>query len=160
MIHKCNDCDYKTPYKANYKRHVKKKHNIYKAPTNTHLQPEVVHSSTEIPQQVPGYQEPMKGYTTQQFDPRSIPQIQYNELNHQGYGPQTVKYSVNPVTNEDTDTETVSEADTEDQEEYNIYEILNDIHLAFDHLKDLREQYGKALPQLKQLDEEEMDNFL
>ena len=160
MIHKCNDCDYKTPYKANYKRHVKKKHNIYKAPTNTHLQPEVVHSSTEIPQQVPGYQVPMKGYTAQQFDPRSIPQIQYNELNHQGYGPQTVKYSVNPVTNEDTDTETVSEADTEDQEEYNIYEILNDIHLAFDHLKDLREQYGKALPQLKQLDEEEMDQFL
>merc|ERR1712240_532675 len=104
----------------------------------------------------------MKGswITTQQFDPRSIPQIQYNEENHQGYGPQTVKYSVNPVTNEDKDTETVSEADTEDQEEYNIYEIINDIHLAFDHLKDLREQYGKALPQLKQLDEEEMDNFL
>ena len=202
MIHKCNDCDYKTPYKANYKRHVKKKHNIYKAPTNTHLQPEVVHSSTEIPQHVPGYQVPMKGYTTQQFDPRSIPQIQYNEFNHQEYGPQhltgyqglqgsgvlhttqqydprakpqiqnnelkhegngpqtSVSYSVNPVTNEDLDTETVSEADTEDQEEYDIYEILNDIHLAFDHLKDLREQYRKALPQLKQLDEEEMDKFL
>ena len=27
-------------------------------------------------------------------------------------------------------------------------------------MKDLREQYGKALPQLKQLDEEEMDQFL
>ena len=163
MIHKCNDCDYKTPYKANYKRHVKKKHNIYKAPTNTHLQPEVVHSSTEIPQHVTSYREPMKGswITTQQFDPSSIPQIQYNEKNHQGYGPQTsTNYSVNPVANEDTDTETVSEADTEDQEEYNIYEILNDIHLAFDHLKDLREQYRKALPQLKQLDEEEMDKFL
>merc|ERR1711942_143267 len=76
-------------------------------------------------------------------------------------GPQTsTNYSVNPVANEDTDTETVSEADTEDQEEYNIYEILNDIHLAFNHLKDLREQYGKALPQLKQLDEEDMDQFL
>merc|ERR1711942_626091 len=76
-------------------------------------------------------------------------------------GPQTsTNYSVNPVANEDTDTETVSEPDTEDQEESNIYEILNDIHLAFDHLKDLREQYGKALPQLKQLDEEEMDKFL
>ena len=78
MIHKCNDCDYKTPYKANYKRHVKKKHNIYKAPTNTHLQPEVVHSSTEIPQHVTGYREPMKGswITTQQFDPSSIPAIE------------------------------------------------------------------------------------
>ena len=136
---------------------MKNKHSNHNAPTNTHLQPEVVHSSTEIPQHVTGYQEPMKGswITTQQFDPSSIPQIQYNEKNHQGYGPQT-----NPVANEDTDTETVSEADTEDQEEYNIYEILNDIHLAFDHLKDLREQYGKALPQLKQLDEEEMDKFL
>ena len=60
----------------------------------------------------------------------------------------------------ETDTETVSEADTEDLEEYDVYEILNDIYLAFNHLKDLREQYRKALPQLKQLDEEEMDRFL
>ena len=58
------------------------------------------------------------------------------------------------------DTETVSEADTEDLEEHDVYEILNDIHLAFNHLQDLRYQYEKALPQLKQLDEEEMDLFL
>ena len=101
-------------------------------------------------------------------DPRVRPQIQYNEQKHQGQGPQTsINYSVsqNPVTQEDneTDTETVSEADTEDlsdEEEYDVYEILNDIHLAFNHLKDLREQYRKALPQLKELDEEEMDQFL
>ena len=133
MIHKCNNCEYKTPYKANYNRHVKKKHSNQNAPTNTHLQPEVVHSSTEIPQHVTGYQEPMKGswITTQQFDPRSIPQIQYNEENHQGYGPQTsVSYSVNPVANEDTDTETVSEADTEDQEEYDIYQIGTSVVVA------------------------------
>merc|ERR1711872_396064 len=162
-MHQCNFCGYQSSRNYNLKVHVKNKHSNHNAPTNTHLQPEVVHSSTEIPQHVTGYQEPMKGswITTQQFDPSSIPQIQYNEKNHQGYGPQTsTNYSVNPVANEDTDTETVSEVDTEDQEEYNIYEILNDIHLAFDHLKDLREQYRKALPQLKQLDEEEMDKFL
>ena len=63
----------------------------------------------------------------------------------------------------ETDTETVSEADTEDLtdvEEHDVYEILNDISLTFNHLKDLREQYRKALPQLKELDEEEMDQFL
>ena len=27
-------------------------------------------------------------HTTQQYDPRSIPQIQYNEMNHQGHGRQ------------------------------------------------------------------------
>ena len=58
------------------------------------------------------------------------------------------------------DTETVSEADSEDQEEHDVYEILNDISLTFNHLKDLRELYRKALPQLKELDEEEMDQFL
>ena len=161
-MHQCPFCGYQSSRNYNLKVHVKNKHSNHNAPTNTHLQPEVVHSSTEIPQHVTGYREPMKGswITTQQFDPSSIPQIQYNEKNHQGYDPQTsTNYSVNPA-NEDTDTETVSEADTEDQEEYNIYEILNDIHLAFDHLKDLREQYRKALPQLKQLDEEEMDKFL
>ena len=156
-------------------RHVKNKHNIYKAPTNT-LQPEVAYTSREIPQHLTGYQvrqglphQSGSGglHTTQQYDPRVIPQFQYNELKHQGHGPQTsVNYSVsqNPVKNEDTDnetdTETVSEADTEDLEEHDVYEILNDISLAFNHLKDLREQYRKALPQLKELDEEEMDQFL
>ena len=175
MIHKCNNCEYQTPYKANYMRHVKNKHNIYKAPTNT-LQPEVAYTSREIPQHLTGYQvrqglphQSGSGvlHTTQQYDPRVRPQIQYNEQKHQGQGPQTsVNYSVsqNPVKNEDTDnetdTETVSEADTEDQEEHDVYEILNDISLAFNHLKDLREQYRKALPQLKELDEEEMDQFL
>ena len=196
---------------------MKNKHSNYKAPTNTLLQPEVAYSSTEIPQHITSYQLPVQSgsgvlHTTQQYDPRSIPQIQYNEINHgrqhltgyqvrqgvqngsgvlhttqqydprakpqiqynevkhKGQGPQTsANYSVTQksVTNEDTDnetdTETVSEADTEDisdVEEHDIYEIINDIHLAFNHLKDLREQYGKALPQLKQLDEEEMDQFL
>ena len=150
--------------------------NIHKAPTNTLLQPKVAYSSTENRQHLTGYQVPQQGipingsgvlHTTQQYDPRTIPQVQYNELKHQGHGPQTsVNYSVsqNPAKNEDTDnetdTETVSEADTEDLEEYDVYEILNDISLAFNHLKDLREQYRKALPQLKELDEEEMDQFL
>ena len=136
--------------------------NIHKAPTNTLLQPKVAYSSTENRQHLTGYQVPQQGipingsgvlHTTQQYDPRTIPQVQYNELKHQGHGPQTsVNYSVsqNPVKNEDTDnetdTETVSEADTEDLEEYDVYEILNDISLAFNHLKDLREQYRKALP--------------
>ena len=89
MIHKCNNCEYQTPYKANYRRHIKNKH--YKAPTNTLLQPEVAYSSTELPQVRQGL--PLQSgsgvlHTTQQYDPRSIPQIQYNELNHQRYGPQ------------------------------------------------------------------------
>ena len=208
-IHYCTFCDYKSDRRYDRDKHVSKKHGIYKAPTNTLLQPKVAYSSTEIPQHITGYQNGSGVLRTiQQYDPRSIPQIQYNELNHQGYGPQhltgyqglqpngsgvlrttqqydprakpqiqnneikhkgkgpqtSVSYSVSqkPVTYEDmeTDTETVSEADTEDLEEYNVYEILNDISLTFNHLKDLRDQYRKALPQLKELDEEEMDEFL
>ena len=203
MIHQCSYCNYKSNHKWVVTRHM---NNIHKAPTNTLLQPEVTYSSTELPQVRQGL--PLQSgsgvlRTIQQYDPRSRPQIQYNELNHQGYGPQhltgyqngsgvlrttqqydprakpqiqnnevkhkgkgpqtSVSYSVtqNPDnTDNEMDTETVSEADTEDLEEYDVYEILNDIHLAFNHLKDLREQYGKALPQLKQLDEEEMDLFL
>ena len=210
-MYRCTYCEYSTPYLHNLKRHEKNKH--YKAPTNTLLQPEVAYSSTELPQVRQGL--PLQSgsgvlHTTQQYDPRSIPQIQYNELNHQRYGPQhltgyqvrqggsgvlrtteqydprakpqiqnneikhkgkgpqtSVSYSVSQKPDEDTDnetdTETVSEADTEDLsdvEEYDVYEILNDISLAFNHLKDLRDQYRKALPQLKELDEEELDLFL
>ena len=174
-MYRCTYCEYFTPYLHNLKRHEKNKH--YKAPISM-TQPTIDYSSAaENRQHLTGYQVPNQGIpingsgvlrTTQQYDPRVRPQIQYNEQKHQGQGPQTsVNYSVsqNPVKNEDneTDTETVSEADTEDlsdEEEYDVYEILNDIHLAFNHLKDLREQYRKALPQLKELDEEEMDQFL
>ena len=212
-MYRCTYCEYSTPYLHNLKRHEKNKH--YKAPIST-TQPTIDYSSAaENRQHLTGYQVPQQGlqmngsgvlHTTQQYDPRTRPQIQYNELNHQGYGPQhpsvyqngsgvlrttqeydprakpqiqnnevkpkgkgpqtSVSYSVSqkPETNEDTDnetdTETVSEADTEDLEEHDVYEILNDIHLAFNHLKELREQYRKALPQLKELDEEEMDLFL
>ena len=210
-MYRCTYCEYSTPYLHNLKRHEKNKHS--NAPTNTLLQPKVAYSSTEIPQHLTSYQLPVQSgsgvYSTQQYDPRSIPQIQYNEINHgrqhltgyqvrqgvqngsgvlnttqqydprakpqiqyneikhKGQGPQTsANYSVTQKpedTDNETDTETVSEADTEDisdVEEHDIYEIINDIHLAFNHLKDLREQYGKALPQIKQLDDEEMDQFL
>ena len=77
-MHQCHFCGYQSSRNYNLKVHVKNKHSNHNAPTNTHLQPEVVHSSTEIPQHVTGYQEPMKGswITTQQFDPSSIPAIE------------------------------------------------------------------------------------
>ena len=207
-IHYCTFCDYKSDRRYDRDKHVTKKHGIYKAPTNTFHQPNVDYSSAvENRQHLTGYQYGSGVlHTTQQYDPRTRPQIQYNELNHQhpqhptgyqngsgvlrttqqydprakpqiqnnevkhkGKGPQTsVSYSVsqkpdvtdNEMNDNETDTETVSEADTEDLEEHDVYEILNDISLTFNHLKDLREQYRKALPQLKQLDEEEMDQFL
>ena len=33
MIHMCNKCEYQTPYKANYMRHLKKKHEEHILPT-------------------------------------------------------------------------------------------------------------------------------
>ena len=88
-MHQCNFCDYQSSRNYNLKVHVKNKH--YKAPTNTLFQPEVAYSSTELPQVRQGL--PLQSgsgvlRTIQQYDPRSRPQIQYNELNHQGYGPQ------------------------------------------------------------------------
>ena len=176
-IHYCTFCDYKSYRKHDRDRHVTRKHGMYKegAPTST-THPTIDYSSAaENRQHLTGYQVrqglPVNGsgvlHTTLQHDPTAKPEMQYNEVKHQGQGPHTsVNYSVSQklVTNEDTDnetdTETVSEADTEDQEEHDVYEILNDISLTFNHLKDLREQYRKALPQLKELDEEEMDQFL
>ena len=167
-MYRCTYCEYSTPYLHNLKRHEMNKH--YKAPTSM-TQPTTDYSSAvENRQHLTGYQNGSGVLrTTQQYDPRAKPQIQNNEVKHKGKGPQTsVSYSVSQkpedtdseMNDNETDTETVSEADTEDLEEYDVYEILNDISLTFNHLKDLREQYRKALPQLKELDEEEMDEFL
>ena len=50
--------------------------------------------------------------------------------------------------------------DESDAEEDDIFQILHDIHLGFNHFKDLRDKYRKALPQLKEFDKDEMDQFL
>ena len=153
-MYRCTYCEYSTPYLHNLKRHEMNKH--YKAPTSM-TQPTTDYSSAvENRHHLTGYQNGSGVLrTTEQYDPRAKPQIQNNEIKHKGKGPQTsVSYSVSQKPDEDTDnetdTETVSEADTEDLsdvEEYDVYEILNDISLAFNHLKDLRDQYRKALPQ-------------
>ena len=53
MIHKCNNCEYQTPYKANYRRHM---NNIHKAPTSA-TQPTIDYSSAvENRQHLTGYQ--------------------------------------------------------------------------------------------------------
>ena len=86
-IHYCTFCDYKSDRRYDRDKHVSKKHGIYKAPTNTLLQPKVAYSSTEIPQHITGYQNGSGVLRTiQQYDPRSNPQIQYNEVKHQGHG--------------------------------------------------------------------------
>ena len=149
-IHYCTFCDYKSDRKHDRDRHVTRKHDIYNegAPTSM-TQPAIDYSSAvESRQHLTGYQVRVDQVlyvirTTQQYDPRAKPQIQNNEVKHKGKGPQTsVSYSVTQKPKEDTDnetdTETVSEADTEDLsdgEEYNVYEILNDISLTFNHLK-------------------------
>ena len=139
-MYRCTYCEYSTPYLHNLKRHEKNKH--YKAPISM-TQP--THSpAVENRQHLTGYQNGSGVLrTTQQYDPRAKPQIQNNEVKPKGKGLQTsVSYSVSQKpedTDNETDTETVSEADTEDLEEHDVYEILNDIHLAFKHLKDLRE---------------------
>ena len=142
-MYRCTYCEYSTPYLHNLKRHEMNKH--YKAPTSM-TQPTTNYSSAvENRHHLTGYQVRQGGSgvlrTTQQYDPRAKPQIQNNEVKHKGKGPQTsVSYSVTQKPNEDidneTDTETVSEADTEDQEEHDVYEILNDTSLTFNHLKD------------------------
>ena len=47
--------------------------------------------------------------------------------------------------------------DVSDVMKYDVFEILNDIHVGFNHPKG---QYRKALLQLKQFDEEEKNKFL
>ena len=138
-MYSCAYCEYSTSYLQNLKRHEKNKH--YKAPISM-TQPTIDYSSAvENRQHLTGYQNGSGVLrTTQQYDPRAKPQIQNNEVKHKGKGPQTsVSYSVSqkPVTTEDTDnemdTETVSEADTEDQEEHHV---------------PLHQKYPQYLPQI------------
>ena len=135
-IHYCTFCDYKSDRRYDRDKHVTRKHGIYRERAPTNMTQPIHSSAAENRQHLTGYQVPQQGlpingsgvlHTTRQYDPRVIPQVQYNELKHQGHGPQTsVNYSVSQKpkdTDNETDTETVSEADTEDQEEHDVYEI-------------------------------------
>ena len=183
MIHNCNNCAYKTAYKANLKRHMENKHVTKhggRAPTSI-LQPTVGYYSAkemnnqhESNNQVPHIQHSSEANTIQ-YDP----QIQYNAVNRYEVGPPTSKqYTVthNPQTNYEADdemdtddeSETDNEYETDDEpetdnesetDEVDIYEILSDISLTFDRLKELKEQYLKALPQIRELEGDKMNNF-
>ena len=108
---------------------------------------------------VPYMKHPGKADTIQHYDPRAIPQIQYNKVKYQGQCPQTsINYPVtqNSVTNQDIenemDTETAYEADTEyfsDVEEHDVFDILNDIHLTFNYL--MEKSNRKLKPNRKSL---------
>ena len=93
-IQYCTFCDYKSDRKHDRDRHVTRKHGIYKegAPTSA-TQPTIDYSSAaENRQHLTGYQVrqglPVNGsgvlHTPLQHDPTAKPQMQYNEVKHQG----------------------------------------------------------------------------
>ena len=66
MIHKCNDCEYQSPYKANYRRHIENKHGI-KQPMST------AHSiSNDVTHQT--------GYGAEQTAPSHSPNEKHSNL--------------------------------------------------------------------------------
>ena len=176
MIHHCSYCNYKSNHKWVVTRHVNNVHkNEGRAPTST-LQPNIGNYSAkernyqyESNNQVTNI--PSKSNTTQQYNP----QIQYNEVRQHG-APTSRQYTVtqNPKTNyganDEMDTDDESEVHDESEvdhetdnesetDEVDIYEILSDISLSFNRLKELKEQYLKALPQLRELEGDEMNTF-
>ena len=171
MIHHCSYCNYKSNHKWVVTRHVNNVHkNEGRAPTST-LQPKVGNYSEkemnyqhESNNQVPYIQYSSKTNTNQQYNPQN----QYNEVRQQG-APTSRQYTVthNPQTNygyDEMDTDDESEVDHEtdtesETDEVDIYEILSDISLSFNRLKELKEQYLKALPQLRELEGDEMNTF-
>ena len=88
--------------------------------------------------------------------------MQYNKVKQQELAAPTSKqYSISQ--NVETKVETDDEMDTDDESEVDheidIFEILSEISLSFDRLKELKEQYLKALPQLRELEGDEINNF-
>ena len=66
MIHKCNNCEYQSPYKANYRRHIENKHGI-KQPMST------AHSiSNDVTHQT--------GYGAEQTAPSHSPNEKHSNL--------------------------------------------------------------------------------
>ena len=159
MIHHCSYCNYKSNHKWVVTRHVNNVHkNEGRAPTSI-LQPKVGNYSAkemnyqnESNNQVPYIQYSSKTNTNEQYNP----QIQYNEVRQQGaptsrqytvtHNPQT-NYGANDEMDTDDESEVDHETDTESEtDEVDIYEILSDISLSFNRLKELKEQCLKALP--------------
>ena len=174
-IHYCNICDYKTDRRYDRDKHVQRKHSTYAGAPTTTLQPQVGYYSAnemnyqhESNNQVPHIQHSSKANTTQQ-DSKALPQ--YNEVKQHGptttrqytvtHNPQT-NYGADDVMDTDDESEVDDESGTDNESEtdkIDIFEILSEISLSFDRLKELKDQYLKALPQLRELEGEEIDNF-
>ena len=209
MIHNCNNCAYKTPYKANLKRHMENKHVTKhggRAPTSI-LQPTVgyysakeiqtgsgvsqnvdqpsgqnVYQAEEVNACFRQWQEAYRnmGARYKQLEKDKAELIQYsNAQSSRARAPTTISIGPNhpkaPSTvsvpplgstdqygsgaNMELDNESV-ESDDNEEITPDINDILTDISSTFTYLKHLRKQYRKSLPQIKEFDDKEMDEFL
>ena len=161
-VHQCPHCNYWSEKTTNVSRHCARKHdNNY---LNSQIgygvkEMNINHPSKEntIPQyhprgaptstfqsHVPHIQHSNKASTSQQYHSRALPQ--YNEV-WQHVAPTTKQYTVthNPQNfceaDDEMDTDDESEVDHETDneseiDEVDIFEILSDISLSFDHLRE------------------------
>ena len=185
---RCKHCPYGTPYLHNLKRHSDKIHQAnYQVPHIQHYANTIPqYQPNEVKQQGCGLNQAINhegGAPTSTVVPNTqhhaniiknshssaSPHIQYNKVKQQELeAPTSKQYSMSKnvetrdETDDEMDTDYESDHDTDNESEIDkldIYEILSDISLSFDRLKELKEQYLKALPQLKDLEGDEINNF-
>ena len=187
-IHNCHLCDYKTDRKYDRDKHVQKKHaqnhsgsGVLQNVHQTSKQQQNVYQAQDVRACIKQWQEAYQNMSARnkQLEKEKGHIFQYYNAQSSrapttvSVGPDCAKapttLSVPPLgstdqygagVDMDMDNESVDSDDEDDEITPDIMDILSDIDSTFTYLKYLRKQYRDSLPQIKEFDDEEMDEFL
>ena len=188
--HYCHLCDYKTDRKYDRDKHMQKKHQSQTVQNHTvsgvvqnahQTGGQNVYQSRDVDACIRQWQEAYQnvGARYKQSEKEKADIIQYCNAQSSraptkiSIGPDIPKpittVSVPPLgstdqygagVDMDMDNESVDSDEEDEENTPDIMDILSDIDSTFTYLKHLRKQYRDSLSQIKEFDDEEMDEFL
>jgi hypothetical protein len=166
-MHYCSYCDYQSDRRWDVSRHEAKKHQNQNIQNNKLQQPLEPQLITSYMQGYPQLQPVHHGQVFHQ-QPVHHGQVTHQQPIHHGQLPhqQPVHHGLSQDSMDtdsvDLDTESVP-TDGEDEDEENVdnlNDLINKIHYTFLDLKELRDDYRRALEQVKNLDTEQLRDVL
>ena len=160
MLHKCKYCDYESAYRPNVKRHENNKHGVQEPTSHQHAQ-----LKTSYVQGYPQLQPVHHGQVVHQ-QPVYHRQVDHQKPVHRGQIAHQQSVQDDGLSQDSMDTDSVDldkesvTTDGEDEDEENVdnlNDLIKKIHYTVLDLKEMRDDYRKAL---EQVDTEQLGDVL
>jgi hypothetical protein len=167
MIHTCSYCNYESPHKWVVRRHMDNKHRNQNIQNNQLQQPLEPQLKTSYMQGYPQLQPDHRGQVAHQqpvYNGQAFHQqpVHHGQVAHQdGLSQDSMDTDSVDLDTESVPTDGEDEGEDEEQENVdNLNDLINKIRYTFLDLKEQRDDYRRALEQVKNFDTEQLRDVL